>query len=199
MPILRSHKKQALRNYYKEVRAALDPLEMAKMDEQIMLQLLKLNLQTRGYRYAMSYLPIKLSAEASTDRINHYLFHHVKPAIQIAYPRTDFNTLNMEAVLPDATTRYNQKWLKLTEPESGEVLDPQKLDLIIMPLLTFDVKGNRVGYGKGFYDRYLARCRPGVLKVGLSYLPAINQIEDVDKFDIPLDYCATPERLYDFT
>jgi 5-formyltetrahydrofolate cyclo-ligase len=199
MVILRSHKKQALRTYYKKVRAELDPVEMSKMDEQIMVQFLKLGIQDSGFSYAMSYIPIRMTAEVSTEHINNYLFNHLQPPIQIAYPRTDFKTLEMEAVLPDAQTRYSQKWLRLTEPESGEILDPQKLDLVIMPLLAFDVKGNRVGYGKGFYDRYLAKCRPDVLKVGISYLPAVNQIEDVDQYDIPLDYCATPERLYEFS
>lgn len=85
------------------------------------------------------------------------------------------------------------------EPDKGLILDPRQIDLVLMPLLIFDVKGNRVGYGKGFYDRYLSQCRQDILKIGLSYLPAINRIEDVDPFDIPLDYCATPERLYDFT
>jgi 5-formyltetrahydrofolate cyclo-ligase len=198
MAILRSHTKQALRSYYRQARAALDPLEMTKMDELIMLQFLKLNIQKKGFAFAMSYIPMRMTGEAATERINHYLFNHIKPPVQVSYPRTDFNTLEMEAVLPGSGTRYNQKWLRLTEPESGEVLDPLQLDLVIMPLLTFDVRGNRVGYGKGFYDRYLAKCRPDVLKVGISYLPAVNQIEDVDQFDIPLDYCATPERLYEF-
>jgi len=199
MEILRSYKKKALRPYYKHLRAGLDREALVKMDQQIMIQLLKLPIKNKGFQYALSYLPMTMANEVDTASFNHYLFNYFEPPIQIAYPRTNFRTLEMQAVLPDQETRYTQKWLKLLEPDKGLVLEPTQIDLVIMPLLIFDVKGNRVGYGKGFYDRYLASCRPDVLKIGLSYLPAINRIEDVDPFDIPLDYCATPERLYDFT
>jgi 5-formyltetrahydrofolate cyclo-ligase len=55
-----------------------------------------------------------------------------------------------------------------------------------------------VGYGKGCYDRFLALCRPDIIKIGFSYFEPINEISDTDKFDIPLNYCITPERIYEF-
>lgn len=199
MEILRSFKKKALRPYYKHLRASLDRENLIKMNQQIMTQFLKLPIRDKNFKYALSYLPITMTNEVDTAPFNHYLLHYVEPSIQVAFPRTNFRTLEMEAVLPDQEARFTQKWLKLMEPDEGLILDPRQIDLVLMPLLIFDVKGNRVGYGKGFYDRYLSKCRQDILKIGLSYLPAINRIEDVDPFDIPLDYCATPERLYDFT
>ena len=75
------------------------------------------------------------------------------------------------------------------------------LDFIIMHniLLAFDFEGNRVGYGKGFYDRYLYTLPANVMKIGISLFPPVEHIEDADEFDMPLDYCVTPKLVYDFT
>jgi 5-formyltetrahydrofolate cyclo-ligase len=68
----------------------------------------------------------------------------------------------------------------------------------LVPLLAYDLKGNRVGYGKGYYDRFLAECRPDALKIGFSYFEPEEQINDTEDFDIPLNYCVTPHRCYEF-
>jgi 5-formyltetrahydrofolate cyclo-ligase len=67
-----------------------------------------------------------------------------------------------------------------------------------LPLLAFDLKGNRVGYGKGFYDRFLTQCRPGVMKVGLSLEPPVPQVSDANPFDIALDAAVTREEVFRF-
>ena len=70
--------------------------------------------------------------------------------------------------------------------------------LIFVPLLAFDKFGNRVGYGKGFYDVFLSECRPDTLKIGFSFFEAEVEIEDVFEKDIKLDYCITPKAVYKF-
>ena len=66
-------------------------------------------------------------------------------------------------------------------------------------LVAFDEMGNRVGYGKGFYDGFLNKCRKGTLKIGLSFFGAEPKlITDVHKNDVKLDYCITPEKIYTF-
>ena len=56
-----------------------------------------------------------------------------------------------------------------------------------------------VGYGKGFYDRFLKQCKKDVVKIGLSLFEAEEEIEDVFENDIPLDYCITPNKIYEFS
>jgi 5-formyltetrahydrofolate cyclo-ligase len=70
--------------------------------------------------------------------------------------------------------------------------------MVLVPLLCADPSGHRVGYGKGFYDRYLAKCRPGCLKIGLNYFAPVDQGFDADEHDIRLDACVTPELTYHF-
>ena len=74
----------------------------------------------------------------------------------------------------------------------------EELDAIIIPLLCFTINGYRVGYGKGFYDNYLQKCNPKVLKIGLSYFNPVPKITDLNAFDVPLNICITPHKIYEF-
>ena len=73
-----------------------------------------------------------------------------------------------------------------------------QVDLVLVPLLAFDTEGFRVGYGKGFYDRYLANCRADVVTIGFSYFGPVDKITDTGQFDVPLTYCITPQHTYEF-
>ena len=83
---------------------------------------------------------------------------------------------------------YYQKW-GIPEPIEGESAATEDIDVVLIPLIVFDENGHRIGYGKGYYDRFLESCRPDTLKVGLSILPPIKEIPEVEAHDIPMDYC----------
>ncbi len=70
--------------------------------------------------------------------------------------------------------------------------------MIFVPLLAIDKKGFRIGYGKGFYDKWLAHCRQDCIKVGFSYFEPIDRIDGLHEFDLPLDICITPHNVYVF-
>ena len=77
-------------------------------------------------------------------------------------------------------------------------MNESKLEVIFIPLLAFDIQGNRIGYGKGFYDIFLKKC-PAAIKVGLSFFHAEEElINDINSKDITLDYCLTPNEIYKF-
>lgn len=115
-------------------------------------------------------------------------------------PRCNFKTKTMEAILfdPEATVLVKNKQ-QIPEPLYGETVDPKLIDAIIIPLLAFDQQGHRVGYGGGFYDRFLEKCRPDVLKIGVSLFPPVAKILDTHHQDVCLTHCITPEKIYDFT
>jgi 5-formyltetrahydrofolate cyclo-ligase len=73
-----------------------------------------------------------------------------------------------------------------------------KIDVVFVPLLAFDKKGHRVGYGKGFYDKFLSECKPETIKIGLSFFEPEELISDVFEDDVTLNYCVTPNGVYAF-
>jgi 5-formyltetrahydrofolate cyclo-ligase len=94
-------------------------------------------------------------------------------------------------------TFTNSAW-GIPEPVGGTVVQPTDFDIVLIPLLAFDKYGHRVGYGKGFYDRYLLNCRPDCLKIGISLFDPVDLIEDAESHDIPLDIAICPAKMYDF-
>ena len=69
---------------------------------------------------------------------------------------------------------------------------------MIVPLLCFDARGHRVGYGKGYYDRFLQKCRPDCIKAGLSFFPPVKKIDDIHVADVQLDLVVTPNETFYF-
>ncbi len=118
--------------------------------------------------------------------------------VKIAYPVMDVKTRKMQIYAVNDNTSFKENNAGILEPVGGLFLHPTDLDLVFVPLLAFDKRGYRVGYGRGFYDRFLKLCAQKTLFVGISYFPPIEKIENVDNFDVPLHYCITPEKIYEF-
>jgi 5-formyltetrahydrofolate cyclo-ligase len=89
------------------------------------------------------------------------------------------------------------KW-NIPEPAEGIEIDVSLLQVVFVPLLVCDEKGHRVGYGKGYYDRFLGQCKPEIVKIGLSFFDPIPEIDDVYSGDIPLDFCVCPTKTVAF-
>ena len=143
------------------------------------------------------YLPLLRQREIDTF----LLVEQVRafyPHVRIVAPRADVATLGMESYPFDETTELALTQWGIPEPAGGEPVAPEAIDWMVVPLLACDGRGYRVGYGKGFYDRYLARCRPDVRKVGLAYFDPVPEITDIGPHDVRLDYCLTPGRVWEF-
>ncbi len=98
----------------------------------------------------------------------------------------------------NADTAFQKNGWNIYEPMDGTITDAGMIDMVFVPLLIFDKQGYRVGYGKGFYDKYLQRCRVDCVKVGFSYFEPIDKIEGAREFDVPLNLCITPNSIYVF-
>ena len=95
-------------------------------------------------------------------------------------------------------TRLKENSWGVPEPVSGRAIDPLKLDVVFLPLLAFDELGHRVGYGGGYYDRFLAKCRGDAIKIGLSFFGPEPVIGDLHAGDVRMDFCITPTDVYSF-
>jgi 5-formyltetrahydrofolate cyclo-ligase len=143
------------------------------------------------------FLPIQLKNEVDTWPIIRKL-HTDFPHIQVVASVSDLQelTLTHHWLLPE-TELVQNKW-GIPEPQGAETVAIEKIDIVLVPLLAFDAQGHRVGYGKGFYDRFLHLCRPDTIKVGLSLEEPVARIADIHAGDTPLDYVVTPTRIYQF-
>ncbi len=187
--------KQELRLAYMAKREALTPQEMharvAAMLEHFRVIPLK-----RGGK-VLSFQPILKKQEVPIE----FFEEEAKDVFAVSffcYPAANFKTGLMQAFLDDETLEWEEVGFGLTQPKAGNIVLPGDLDIIFVPLLAFDEKGNRLGYGKGFYDRYLKNCRPDVQKIGFSWFDAEKLLPSIDAHDVPLNYCVTPNRLYVF-
>ncbi|HLP13395.1 MAG TPA: 5-formyltetrahydrofolate cyclo-ligase [Flavobacteriales bacterium] len=72
-----------------------------------------------------------------------------------------------------------------------------QFDIILVPLLCCDIRGNRVGYGKGFYDAFL-KYQPNALKLGICFFEPVSEIEDVASHDVRINTLITPDKTFYF-
>lgn len=187
--------KKELRTIYRDKRNVLSAQERTKLDDLLLIQFQKFNLPF--VNILLSYWPIEENNEPNAHLITDYLeFKNLD--LLVAYPKTDFIIDEMEAVFTNEETEFLKNEYNIYEPESGNRMAPTDIDMILVPLLAFDKKGYRVGYGKGFYDKYLANCRKDCIKAGLSYFDPVDEITDKGDFDVPLDLCITPQSVYVF-
>lgn len=188
-------KKNEARKLYREKRMDLSEPERMKLDDLMLIQF-----QTAELPFItslLSYWPIEENHEPDTHLFTEFLRFR-NPELRICYPVADFSTGQMQAVATDIDTTFTKKDLNIYEPDSADLLLPEQLEMVFVPLLAFDEQGYRVGYGKGFYDRYLAQCGPGCIKIGFSYFDPVTSLEGRHEFDIPLDLCITPQNVYVF-
>ncbi len=187
--------KKELRHIYKRKRATLGEAETEKMQDLILIQFQQLPLPFLQYLH--TYLPMDIQKEVDTYPVMEFL-KFSNPGLHIVVPKTGTEGNTMTHYLYDEHTVLVKNRYDIMEPVEGQPVASRDIDLVLVPLLAFDERGNRVGYGKGFYDRFLLQCRKDVIKVGLSFFEAEQLIEDTDEFDIPLTYCVTPQKVYEF-
>ena len=186
-------KKKDIRDIYKRKRAELDDATRKSHNDLIYKRFRKISLPKLYYLH--HYLPIHTHYEIPIQRMVDDLIASNPNLIQIV---PVVKGLEMLAVIYNNGMEVKKNQWGIDEPIDLAYADISKIDCVFVPLIAFDLKGYRVGYGKGYYDRFLARCNPDVIKIGFSNFEPIDEISDTDKFDIPLNYCITPGRIYEF-
>jgi 5-formyltetrahydrofolate cyclo-ligase len=187
--------KKEIRKKFLDKRNQLSQEVVEEMNRQIMANFSAIKI--KDPRVLFSYFPIPEHSEFDTALCDRYLKER-DPQMKIAWPRIHSATSSMEAIVLDTDTLFTKNQYNILEPVSGEIMRPENIDVVFVPLLAFDKRGFRVGYGKGYYDRYLSRCRPDIVKIGFSFFEAVAVIDDINEFDVPLNYCITPMRGYEF-
>ena len=183
--------KTFLRSHYKKKRFSLTKQEVDDLSQRVCKQLDKLNIwKLKHYHIFISILKYN---ELDTSSIINKLKSEQKIII---VPKISNNELVHIAINDETEFGLNEFGIK--EPNDGNHFIIENLDIIFIPLLAFDIEGHRVGYGKGYYDRFLKLTNNSTLKIGLSFFDPINKIQDIDDNDVKLDYCITPKQIRKF-
>lgn len=187
--------KKEIRSLYIEKRNQLSTEELKDMTAAIVNNFRTVALQ--GAQVLLSYYPIPERREFDVT-ICEQLLALENENLQVAWPKLLPDNMGMQAIVVHKNTVFAENRYNILEPVSNEVIAPQLVDVVFVPLLAFDNKGYRVGYGKGYYDRFLPYCAQDVVKIGFSYFGALDAIDDINDYDVPLNYCITPMRVYEF-
>ena len=115
---------------------------------------------------------------------------------KVYVPRTVFKDKLMDAVQITSFDNLIEDRYGILEPRKEEPAeDPNEIDLIIVPGVTFDKDGGRMGYGAGYYDRYFKRLnKTGIVKLALAYDFQILNHVPMEEHDMPVDIIYTEEQ-----
>ena len=190
MAVFRS--KTELRTIYKEKRLTLSNDEVNFLSKKI-FDLFNLQFSVIENQNVSVFLPIEKFNEINTQYFVDYFF---RQKINVFVPKIIGEEIGLIKITP--TTEYEISSWGIKEPKGDVSLEAIPLDFVLVPLLYCDGLGNRIGYGKGFYDKFFLNNKSKYKKIGLSFFNPNESIKDVNGFDVKLDYLVTPFTVLDF-
>ena len=185
--------KSDLRSHYLKLRSKFTSEQIDDFSIEIVNRCLELNLWNKSVYHL--FMASEQNKEIDTAHLLSVLQGKDK---QIVIPKILEDYVLEHYLLFDQTPLKMSHW-GIPEPQSGIKINSNQIDVVFVPLLIFDLQGHRIGYGKGYYDRFLAKCRKETIKVGLSYFDPIERIEDIQSHDIPINFGITRDRIYEFS
>src|SRR6267154_4326393 len=187
--------KNSVRNNYLQLRLALSEEEYREFSQKLAAVFFS-SVDLARISTIHIFLPIASKKEPKTWLIIDQLQKDF-PGIRISIPKMSDENRWTNFYFEGRNQIKSNRW-GIPEPQCGDVTQVEKIDMVVVPLLAFDQKGNRAGYGKGYYDFFLKLCRPDCKRIGLSFFDPIDEIADINLYDVKLTHCITPAKLYTF-
>lgn len=183
--------KHQIRKVYKERRGTLTEDEVERLSQDIINSLID-NFDFKNKRIHL-FIPIKKFNEVNLTPLIDFL---IKNESEVATSITLTDKNELQHVLVDHHTEFKEDSWGIPTPVNAEQVHEETIDIVIVPLLAFDEKGHRVGYGKGYYDRFLSSV--SAIKIGVSLFESISELIDTDHNDVALDIVVTPSKVHKF-
>nr|WP_317047006.1 5-formyltetrahydrofolate cyclo-ligase [Chryseobacterium sp. MYb7] len=184
--------KAELRKKYTQKRKALSIDEAFLLSEKIFENFIQY-FKPEELKKVHVFIPIPARKEINTQIfIDYFLARNIR----VYVPKIVGDQLITIEIFKDTIFETNS-W-GISEPVSNEDSGESAFDCVITPLLYCDRKGNRVGYGKGFYDGLFQNISIETKKIGVNYFDPDEYVDDVWDNDIPLDYLVTPTEVLSF-
>jgi 5-formyltetrahydrofolate cyclo-ligase len=140
------------------------------------------------------FIPIAKNNEIDTWLLIDRIMEHGK----VVLPKSNFEDKSMTHFYFEKNTELIQNQYDILEPTDAKACSIDAIDIVLIPLLAFDNDGFRVGYGGGFYDRFISQLPEKTQLIGLSLFEPIDKIKDLDTFDKKMHHCITPTEIYSF-
>jgi len=187
--------KKELRQSYRQLRKQLSSQEVNEWSRKIAQQLAHWLDGKADLEHFHLFFPIAKFNEVNTFYIKDLLEGQGKVLYtsQVNREGSQLDTLK----LPLEAAFFLDEW-GIPVPQESLRVSPTKVQVVLVPLLAYDEKGNRLGFGKGHYDTFLGSLSQSVIKIGLSFFSP-EAVLPVESHDIPLNYCITPEQVWVFT
>jgi 5-formyltetrahydrofolate cyclo-ligase len=185
--------KKELRKIYLKKRMDLSEGQYEQLNRELSDHFFKA-VRLSGINVLHTFLPIKRTREVNTWHI----IERIKkdyPHVKVSVPKINNQTSELEHYFLESPEQLKNNTWEIPEPVYGIPTSTERIDAVLVPLLAFDKQGHRLGYGRGFYDRFLASCRPDCLKIGLSFFESEEKIDGINEKDIPLDLIVTPQTV----
>lgn len=184
--------KAELRKKYMQKRKALSDDEAFLLSQKVFKNFVDYFKPVSGDKVHI-FIPVIKFREIDTHLLIDYFFSR---NIRVFVPKI----VNTELISVEifSNTKFELNQWDISEPVSNEDSGVSDFDYIITPLLYCDKNGNRVGYGKGFYDGFFENISKQPKKIGVNYFNPDENIDDVWENDIPLDYLVTPTDVLSF-
>ncbi len=184
--------KKKLRLLYRSLREKLTEKEINEMSQQIFSRFIETFKFEKGMT-AHLFLSIEHLKEVNTEPFIQYFFEN---EINIVVPKVIDDQLI--SVLLERNTPLEKSFWGVPEPTGTEDFGTEKIDFVLVPVMYADSQGNRVGYGKGFYDTFFRTTDQKIVKIGLNFFSPDEPVDDAWEFDVPLDYLVTPTEVVSF-
>ncbi len=185
--------KAQLRKEYLQARKQLSQQRFEELNEQLRNRLFPELTDQKGLAHV--FLSIQSKKEVDTRPVLKWFW---AKGWDTCTSITHFENNSLTHVLIDEKSSFVANKWGIPEPINARVVLPSEIDVVLIPMLCFDLKGHRVGYGKGYYDRFLSECRNDVVKIGLSIAEPVEEIRDAGIHDMAMDMCITPVQVYRF-
>lgn len=186
-------KKNELRKLYLQKRMALSEAEFLELNRKVVEQFFA-GIDLSFIKVVHTFLPIEKQREVNTWLIIERIRREF-PNIRLSVPRVNNQTASIDSFYYEGIHQLEKNTWDILEPKQGVPTPVEKIDAMLIPLLTVDKHGNRVGYGRGFYDKFLDSCPDTIQRIGLSLFPVVDRVDDVSSYDIPLHWVVTPDEV----
>ncbi|MGN0026781.1 MAG: 5-formyltetrahydrofolate cyclo-ligase [Clostridium sp.] len=187
---MNKEEKKILRNKILIIRNSLDKEVKEAMDDEIYNKLIMSDLYIKAKNI---FIYLSFGSEIQTNNI---ITKALRDEKEVYIPKVYKKNKLMKAVRLKSFNDLKENSMGILEPiDDSNYIDKREIDLILVPGVVFDLNGNRIGYGGGYYDRYLQDIKEIRNKVVLAYDLQIVDSINPDIHDIAFDYIITNTRL----